>query len=577
MLHHVKQPHVAEVCKTLTDIIEARRNPLFSIIKRVEPATEAEHPQVLLPLAEVSPANRNMTGGRLAKAIAAEFGRAHWSTPSCVASLALHSEDALPAARSGSSAAIDISQLSEFLSEQLTRTGLRPSTINLVTVTFEEQWNYLSLICPKIPYGERRPSDIEGAYRQLRQELLDKFDIRLRVVVTAPRRQLAERGPNEASAFFAPPLQPSPFTHQSSELPTSHATNIAHRLRPSTLTKWSDLHLCSIDSKGTRRFEDLIGEGTQSSAEADLFDLRVCVPLAVRDLQCIAPEQGIVPMLGVQAHIGYSGEVAHSNIAVVEACNSHALEVNDASSMLDPNWLLGNGGANEHIPAPLVMRTQQLVTRLPEAVARIRRGREARREVTSLQVYRPTDANCNTNTLLKAEVLVQVIMRFAQSCILTWRDQLPRPPALLVSRPTVVGDAKTDRLASIAGCCHDDLIDPAKIDSYVRTIRNVGGELLVEQFAQVVHDAHCNRKLHLVHPDDVCIAGDILPLKRGRFGYINNLQAASAALGLDPLPNDLLRYALSASKKPKLVETRHERQLSDLIRTRQRELLELLF
>jgi hypothetical protein len=577
MLHHVKQPQVAEVCKTLTDIIEARSNPLFSIIKRVEPATETDHLQVLLPLTEVSPSNRNMAGGRLAKAIAAEFGRAHWSTPSCVASLALQSEGTLPAARSGSSAAIDISQLSEFLSEQLTRTGLRPSTINLVTVTFEEQWNYLSLICPKIPYGERRPADIEGAFRQLRQELLDKFDIRLRVVVTTPRRQVTEASPHAAKSIFDLSPHPPSLTSESSELTTSHLAKNTNRRRTVTLSDWSALHLCSIDSKGTRRFEDLIGEGTQSFGETDHFDLRVCVPLPLRDFQCISPEQGIVPMLGVQAHISPSGAVPHSSIAVVEARNAQALEVNEATSMLDPNWLSEDVGKRVHTPTLPARKTRQLVTRLPEAVARIRRGQDARREVASLQIYRPADPNCNTNALLKAQVLVQVIMRFAQSCILTWRDQLPCPPALLVSRPAVVRDAKTARLASLAGCCYNDLIDPALIDSNVKTIRSVGGELLVEQFAQVVHDAHCNRKLHLVYPNDVCIPGDILPLKRGRFGYINNLQMASATLGLEPLASDLLRCALSASNRSKLVKTGHEQQLSDVIRTRQRELLDLLF
>lgn len=576
MLHLVKHPQVAEVCQTLTDIIKTRGNPLFSIIKRVEAAPDAEHPQLLLPLVEVSPANRNMTGGRLAKAIAAELGRASWSTPSCVASLALHSEDTDPLAGSALSPTIDIGQLSDFLGEQLARTGLRPSAINLVTVTFEQQWNYLSLICPKIPYGERRPADIEGAYRQLRQELLDKFDIRLRLVVTAPRRQGAGAGLQEARPFFESHPTVPHLTHQSSEFTRPYAPHASYRRLPLNLADWSSLHLCSIDSKGTRRFEDLIGEGPQSSLEAEHFDLRVCVPLAIRDFQCIAPDEGIVPMLGIQAHIGQSGEVTHPRVGVVVARNSHALEVNEASAMLDPNWLPEDSGVVVPPHSPLLIKTRALVARLPEAVARIRHGQHARREVSSLQIYRPADSDDNTHALIKAEVLVQVIMRFSQSCVLTWRDNLPQAPALLVSRPTVVRDMKAERIASITGCCYEDLLDPTKTESHVKTIRNAGGDSLVEQFAQVVHDAHCNRKLHLVYPDDTCVAGDILPLKRGRFGYINNLQATSAALGLDPLPCDLLRYALNASKKSKLIETRHERQLSDLIRTRQRELLDLL-
>ena len=100
---------------------------------------------------------------------------------------------------------------------------------------------------------------------------------------------------------------------------------------------------------------------------------------------------------------------------------------------------------------------------------------------------------------------------------------------------------------------------------------------LEELFSQVVHDAYCNRRLHVVSYDETCHPGDILPIKRGRFGYLNNLQVASAVLSLEPLPDDLLRRTWNASRRSKSLDKRHERQLSDAIQERQTELFGLLF
>jgi len=81
----------------------------------------------------------------------------------------------------------------------------------------------------------------------------------------------------------------------------------------------------------------------------------------------------------------------------------------------------------------------------------------------------------------------------------------------------------------------------------------------------------------VVSPDEACHPGDILPIKRGRFGYLNNLKVASAILSLEPLPDDLLKRTWSASRKSQSLDKRHERQLTDAIQEWQTELFGLLF
>ena len=580
MLNHAKNPRVAEVCATVKEIVDARRSPLFSVITGVEPAHEAEHPSLVLPVSGVKPSNREMAGARLAKALTEELTRASWSAPSCVASLAMRaSEDDRAeddrAVLAVPGLGVDIDRLSHFLGEHLERTGLRPYAVNLITVTFGRQWSYLSLVCPRTRYGVHTAKETEVAYRNLRQELLEQFDVRLRLVVTA--------SPPRAARVVVPDLtlQADGLTAGQLKLPAlsggsiSRYTDSTPRLRSSLVADWSDLHLCSIDSKGTRCFEDIVGEGPSSDPREQVFDLRVCVPLALREFQSLAPQRGVLPAIGMQTLLGEAGEVLHHTVGVVEARNAEALDVREASAVLRRMHEGASGHAFSEFS--MVPKTRTMLSRLPEVASRIQVGQMARGEIDLVALARSRMSESQVEMLSKAELLVQIIMRFSQVCILNWRDELASPPSLLVSRPEVIKDVRYERLTKLLGCEAQDLVDPRNVERFLEAIRKRGVLELQELFSQVVHDAYCNRRLELVSPSEACCAGDILPIKRGRFGYLNNLQVASAVLSLEPLPEDLLRRAWKASRRGKSLEQRHERQLTEAIQERQTELFGMLF
>jgi hypothetical protein len=575
MFSHVKHPQMAEVCANVRGIIDAKRSPLFSVIKSVEPANDEEHPHLVLPVSGVSAPNRDMAGARLAKALTEELTLAPWSTPSCVASLAMHPTDGDRATPTVSGIGVNIDRLSQFLAEHLERTGLRPYNINLITVTFGRQWSYLSLVCPRVRYGAYTPKEREGAYRDLRQELLEQFDVRLRLVVTAPQPRTAR--------VFVPGIPPhtSGLAQEQFELPYGSSDPASleryspQRPRSPFVSDWSTLHLCSIDSKGTRRFEDIIGEGPDGGPEHQLVDLRVCMPLALREFQSLTPHRGVLPALGMQTLLGATGDVAHRAVRIVEARNAEALDVREASAVLQRmNNEEIKHPAEEFLMAP---KTLSMLSRLPQVVARIHMGQLARGEVDLVTLGRIGPSESQALMLSKAEVLVQRIMRFSQSCILNWRDTLASPPSLLVSRPEVLKDQRAERLLKLLGCNTEELLDPRNADRLLMAIRHRDAPGLEEMFSQVVHDAYCNRRLQLVDPSESCRPGDILPIKRGRFGYLNNLQVASAVLSLEPLPEELLRRTWKASRRSKSLDKRHERQLSEAIQERQAELFGLLF
>lgn len=577
MLNHAKNPRVSEVCATVKEIVDARRSPLFSVITGVEPAYDADHPSLVLPILGVKPSNREMAGARLAKALTEELTRASWSAPSCVASLNMRSCEDGRTVPAVPGLGVDIDRLSEFLGDHLERTGLRPYAINLITVTFGRQWSYLSLVCPRMIYGLYTPKETEVAYRNLREELLGKFDVRLRLIVTAPKPRVGRIVVPDGSS------QVGGLTPGGEQLPPSnspigsgsHVRDVSRRLRSPLVADWSALHLCSIDSRGTRCFEDIVGEGPESNAAKQMIDLRVCMPLALREFQSLTPDRGVLPVLGMRNLIGASGDVAHTSVGIVEARNAEALDVREASVVLQA--LRGDGDESSVNAFSMEPKTIAMLSRLPEVAARIRVVQRARRGIDLVTLGRAKESELHAQILPKAEVLVQTIMRFSQSCILKWRDQMSQPPSLLVSRPEVIRDERAERFTKLLDCTFESLVDVRNAGTFLEIIRKIGESSLEELFSQVVHDAYCNRRLHVVSPDEECHPGDILPIKRGRFGYLNNLQVASAVLSLEPLPIDLLKRTWNASRKFKSLDKRDERQLTEVIHKRQAELFGLLF
>lgn len=569
MFEHTNAPHTGEICDALREIIGAKRSPLLGIITDVEPVDDGYPPTFSLPVSGVAAANREMTGGRLAKTLSEELNRTHWSSPSCIASLSIHTSDDIDTDKvSNASHGVDVDRLREYLGQRIAQTGLRPYALNLITVTFGKQWAYLSLICPRIRLDGFTSREREATYRQLRHDLLVHFGVRLRLVLTAPS---APKRPSTlppvglcagrlsdntvATSWCAQPRDKSIESH------VGETPSVVFRGLPD----WTNLYLCSVDSRGARRLEDIVGEGSETCKQSRNFDLRICHPLALHELRSLSPEAGTLPAIGVQALVGSTGELMRGAVRVVAASNSCALDVYTASSMLRAEEDAATGGT-----------AGEVLRRLYSIAGRIRSAQSVASGVTVLNLGRARDTEGEPCVLPRAEVLIESLMRLSQSCILNWRNSLVDPPSLLVSRPVIEQDDRSERLMSVLNCELQDLIDQSKMKAHSAILCERGGERLLEVFAQVVHDAYCRRKLQVVAPHAPCLAGDVLPIKRGRFGQLNNVQVALAALGEDPLAFEVVQSAWRITNKNETATGIAAQQTFACIRQKQERIWQVL-
>jgi hypothetical protein len=209
-----------------------------------------------------------------------------------------------------------------------------------------------------------------------------------------------------------------------------------------------------------------------------------------------------------------------------------------------------------------------------------------------IQVARVERDPSKSLRFVRAERVVSLVMRFMQEQILRWRDELDEPPALLVSRPRFKDLVSADRVIDKAA---------AQLAPYgqlgVNSMRLEPASLLCPEHRAIIvqaliagkhrrelnlipgllHDAYCNRKLHLLEQDESSLPGDALHLKRGKFGIVNNLQVASAVLDFPLFDTELLRRAFNVSARRKNIDGASATLLGGLIRKQQAKLLDRLW
>jgi hypothetical protein len=241
------------------------------------------------------------------------------------------------------------------------------------------------------------------------------------------------------------------------------------------LDDWTNEHLCSLDAVQARRLEDLVGRANSLDADSDLEDLRVCYAIAMQRGSSLRPSEGVFPALGVRALIGQSGDVPSTEVKVVYARNSHALQVDQAMEMMN---CAGVGDLPDNSFSQTWRRSRDLIVQLPEVVSRIHRGQMARHEVSTLCLFKDGAHSADAPGFSRIEV----------------------------SQP-----------------------------------------------------------------------GDILPVKRGKFGFINNIQVVLAALELPPLRSEMLQLVRNASVKGRSLPEKAEERLSVEVAAKRLELADILF
>ncbi len=537
------------------------------------------------------PANYRVTANRIAKALTHELTKAPWSSSALVASI-----DIEPAGgeRVGSlrrpSLGIDVKQLDDFLAESLTSLKFSPHTITLFEVGLgAERWAFLSLMY------SRGPRCAELACRQLREDLKKRFGVLLRLVVAPERKH------SQTSLFTRTPDGSIP--NETAEF-SDHGVSLHRGFRvgrplnlplPEGVRDWRGYLFTSIDGSITRLIEDMMSASPVSSVDCPLeglMALRVGTPLRLPEFEALTP--GVtLPVIGVQALLAPGiGPIGESEVLLVEARNDRACDVGRASKVM-----FELPSAEELSSAGIELNDEERALHTQLQCIRDAALILHDRDVTMGAALPTQLASSEGDTsgqlrFTRAERVVSSVIRFMQEQILGWRDCLEYPPTLLVSRPTFPDQDEVRRLLDLASyqvdhCGHPEFssacLEPASIlypnGRFIIAEALVAGGYTAEaqSIPRLLHEAYYNRKLHLLEPQEYSRPGDALHLKRGKYGFINNLQIASKLLGLPILEPGLLRPALNASARRKNLDRINANRLGDAIREQQQGLLERLW
>jgi hypothetical protein len=565
---------ISQIKEKVGEILESKRNPLFSLIQGVEACDD----KLLIPVSGVSAQNQDMAGEKLAKAMADELTRSSLGVGSCVASFDIYSDGTASADFSSGRSDVDVDALADFLRENLRECRLKPHTVNLVTVTFGKKWSYLTIVCSKESLRGRSQSELEASFRSLRKEFQEKFDIRLRLVLQPPpSTHVAERfdtlrADEERLAEERPSLQGALATLVDNSTDSRRVVG-----RPGRLADWSGLYLCSVDSAGVRQIEDVFGEGPESDPTSGAFDLRVCHPLAIKDLNSLEPTRDLQPALGIKALVGSSGELLRSEVDLVIARNSRALDAGLATRMIDAESRLPEEQSVDWSRAVDDPRLIYLLSRLKGLAGKVAENERLRGDVGVLDLTTPADEIGHSRVMRRAEVLVASIMRFTQRCIMRWRDNLDNRPSIIVSRPALKSDRALEKILAVLECDESQILDPGKNREQADCLRRLGRPELVKTLADVVSAAYNSRRTVVVGPEDFCRSGDVLPIKRRGYGFINNLQVASAVLGFDSLAFDKVSVVTNPARAKQAFFSKGSADLDREVRGRKARLLELLY
>lgn len=548
-------------------------------------------PRLVVDVGPLMPANYRMTANRIAKALTHELTKASWSTSALVASIDIKPEGGERAAPLGRpSLGIDVAQLDDFLVESLATLNFTPHTITLFEVGLgPERWAFLSLI-----YA-RGPRCAERVCRELRKDLKNRFGVLLRLVA-AP-----ERGNSSAAVSGQP--QDGGLPIRLPKMPdlgvsTHRGFRVGRPLDlplPDGVGDWREYFFTSIDGSITRLIEDMMSASPISFPDRPvegLMDLRVGTPLRLPEFEALTP--GVtLPVIGVRARLAPGmGPIGEGEVLLVEARNGRACDVGLASQVMfelpDAEELRHAGIELNHDERALHTQLQSL-----RDAALILHDRDVTiGSALPTQLASSDDHNSGQLRFTRAERVVSSVIRFMQEQILGWRDRLNNPPTLLVSRPTFPDEDEVKRLLDLASDYVDQFgqlgLSSASLEP--ASILYPNGRLIIAQalvaggyceearsIPRLLHEAYYNRKLYLLEPQESSRPGDALHLKRGKYGFINNLQVASKLLGLPILNPDLLRPAINASARRKNLDRVNATRLGDSIREQQKRLLDRLW
>jgi hypothetical protein len=586
------QPASNELVSNVENLTGDKGNAFLNLITAVRAEAQDEGPpRVVVDVGPLMPANYKMTANRIAKALTRELTKASWSTSALVASIDIEpegSERTVPLGRP--SLGIDVAQLDDFLTESLASLNFSPHTITLFEVGLgQERWAFLSLIY------SRGPRCAEQACRHLRDELKNRFGVLLRLVA-APERgnasaALFDRSQESVLSGGLPEVSdPGVSTHR--------GFRVGRRLGlplPAGVGDWRRYPFTSIDGSITRLIEDMMSAAPACSPDCEvegLMDLRVGTPLRLPEFEALSP--GVtLPVIGVRALLAPGvGPVQEGEVVLVEARNGRACDVGRASQIM---FELPDAEELRRAGIELNSDERALHTQLQSI-------RDAAlilhdRDVTigaALPTHLASSEGDESGRLrfTRAERVVSSVIRFMQEQILGWRDRLDVPPTLLVSRPTFPDEDEVKRILDLASYhverCGYPSVSSATLEP--ASILYPSGRLMIAEalvaggytdearsIPRLLHDAYYNRKLHLLGPQENSRPGDALHLKRGKYGFINNLQVASKLLGLPILEPELLRQALNASARRKNLDRVNATRLGDAIREQQEQLLERLW
>jgi hypothetical protein len=558
-----------EIKDKFSEIVESGRNPLLSMITGVEASDDT----LIIPVAGVSAQNQNMAGERLAKAITDELTRSSLGVGSCVASFNICSEASGPWVLSEARSELDVVGLTDFLRENLQLYRLKPHSVNLVTVTFGKQWSYLSIICSRESLRGRPRGELESSFKSFRQEFLDRFDIRLRLVLQPVP---SERGGKQIGLED----ENAAGTRGSLQRELANLIDSSPDPRPlvdriGRLSNWSKIYLCSADPRGIRQIEDIFGEGPESNAESGIFDLRVCHPLAIKDFNSLDPARDIQPALGVNGLVGDSGELLSSSVSMVAAKNWIALDAGLATLMIDSSFEYREDLSEYYAQINSVdPRAANVLSRLKVLAQRVAETERLKGDVSFVDLATPADELGNSRVMRRAEVLVGSIMRFTQRCIMNWRDNLEDRPTIIVSRPSLRSDKSLEKILAVLDCEGAQLLDPAKNRGQAEVLIQRGRPELVKSLADVISAAYNSRETVIVGPGDLCRRGDVLPIKRRGYGYLNNLQVAAAVMGFAPISFELMSNITNPSRLRRSIAKNNSSALDREVRNRKERLLE---
>jgi hypothetical protein len=490
--HSTSASH-ASIQVKIKEILESSRNPLF----RMAQGVENHNDNLVIPVVGISEQNKDMAGERLAKAITAELTRSTIGLGACIASLDLRADGQLKPSKDSRQSELDITSLTDFLRDNLGRLSLKPHTVNLITVTFGKKWSYLSIVCSKESLRGHSRRELESGFKLLRQELLERFGVRLRFVThPAPTDNELENASFKAGVHLG--LRAEQSTPQSTLATLINRSVVDDTVSPlaKALTDWSDLLLCSVDARGACQIEDVFGEGADSNRELNHFDLRVCHPLAIKDFNSLNSGSEGYPALGIQSLVGSEGELISADVDLVFAKNFAALDADLATAIIDINSqdVAKQDGVVEADTA-VDLQLRQLLLNLKGVANRVEKRAAFNREIGVLELASAQDSVNAPVIKNRAEVLVGSIMRFTQRSIMHWRDRLELRPAILVARPMLKSDRSLGQLLEILQCEATEILDPTKNQAQTDLLLQAGHPEMVKTLARCIAGAYNTRKM----------------------------------------------------------------------------------